>query len=219
VALGPQPLTPGCRPWCTRCHPPSWSEGREVIVSLGGPWFLCLGQEGCLEVLCLASRSKPTSWLRTVHKMPGHHVMEDNRGPGSILRLPPQARKIPPENCWGLSEQVLCSRWKGHPFAFAQGYCLGHRQPSSAPAAPSGGRDQPPLFLNFLYCGMSWKISEGSTGLALSELGEKQEEALPGSALHRWSVLWSRRSWDPLPSTASAHRPFCSRSPISPGSV
>lgn len=178
-----------------------------------------LGAGGLLGSTLLGLQVQNTSWLRTVHKMPGHHVMEDNRGPGSILRLPPQARKIPPENCWGLSEQVLCARWKGHPFAFAQGYCLGHRQPSSAPAAPSGGRDQPPLFLNFLYCGMSWKISEGSTGLALSELGEKQEEALPGSALHRWSVLWSRRSWDPLPSTASAHRPFCSRSPISPGSV
>lgn len=116
-------------------------KGEESLLAWEAPGSCAWEQEGCVEVLCLAATSKSTSWLRMVHKMPGHHVMEDNRGPGSILRLPPQARKIPPENCWGLSEQVLCSTRKGHPFAFARGYCMGQRQPSSAPAAPSGDRE------------------------------------------------------------------------------
>lgn len=120
-------------------------KGEKSLLAWEAPGSCAWEQEGCGEILCLASRSKPTSWLRMVHKMPGHHVMEDNRGPGSILHLPPQARKIPPppppEICCGLSEQALCSTWKGHPFAFAQGYYLGHRQPSSAPAAPSGDRE------------------------------------------------------------------------------
>lgn len=91
-------------------------KGEESLLAWEAPGSCAWEQEGCVEVLCLAARSKPTSWLRLVHKMPGHHVMEDNRGPGSILRLSPQARKIPPENCWGLSEQSPLLHTEGTPF-------------------------------------------------------------------------------------------------------
>lgn len=70
-------------------------KGEKSLLAWEAPGSCAWEQEGCVEILCLASRSKLTSWLRTVHKMPRHHVMEDNRGPGSILHLPPQARKIP----------------------------------------------------------------------------------------------------------------------------
>lgn len=83
-----------------------------------------------------------------------------------------------------------------------------------------GDRDQPPLFLNFLYCGeMSWKISEGSTGLALSELGEKA-----GKSLTRISSPSLVQFWSGGLGTLSLQQPllrshFYSHSPISPGSV
>lgn len=198
-------------------------KGEKSLLAWEAPGSCAWEQEGCVEILCLASRSKLTSWLRTVHKMPRHHVMEDNRGPGSILHLPPQARKIPHPRPRDLLRPFRASpllHVEGTPFCICTRVLPGTQTAYFCPSSSiRRQRDQPPLFLNFLYCGMSWKISEGSTGLALSELGEKQEKALPGSALHRWSVLWSRRSWDPLPSTASARRPFCSHSPISPGSV
>lgn len=71
AALGPQPLTPGHRPWCTRCHPPSWSERRGVTVSLGVPWFLCLGAGGLrgstllgcqVQTFFLAQDSSQNAW-------------------------------------------------------------------------------------------------------------------------------------------------------------
>ena len=76
-------------------------KGEESLLAWEAPGACAWEQEGCVEVLCLAARSKPTSWLRMVHRMPGHHVTEDNRGPGSILHLPPQARKIPPQRTAG----------------------------------------------------------------------------------------------------------------------
>jgi hypothetical protein len=63
-----------------------------------------------------------------------------------------------------------------------------------------------------------WNLPEkdgGSRGLLVVWRGLDS----PRSTLRHWSVLWSRRSWGPLPSEASAHRPSCSHSPISPGSA
>lgn len=62
-----------------------------------------------------------------------------------------------------------------------------------------------------------WSLTEkakGSRGLP----GDGMGQGSPRSALHHWSVLWSRRSWGPLPSEVSDHTPFCFHSPILPNS-
>lgn len=91
-------------------------KGEESLLAWEAPGACAWEQEGCVEVLCLAARSKPTSWLRMVHRMPGHHVTEDNRGPGSILHLPPQARKIPPRELLGPFRASPLLHTEGTPF-------------------------------------------------------------------------------------------------------
>lgn len=96
--------------------------------------------------------------------------------------------------------KALCSTWKGHPLHLHKGTTWDtdnlvlpqqlHQETESI---------QPPLFLNFLYCGMSWKISEGSTGpCSCLSLEKKQEKSLTRSSFHRGQFSGPGGLVDPL---------------------
>lgn len=162
----------------------------------------------------MASETKPPSRFRThrrelVPTCPG--VIGESMATepqGSVLHPPPQARRVvaqrtagPPSAC-PLPHAEDC-------VLVTERHCVGQGQLRPAqqlPGETSAVGLEPPE---------PWTVPENPRAWLWAGRGQ----ASPGPAPRHWSAPWSRRSWGPLPSEASAHRPFCSRSPTSPGSA
>lgn len=141
------------------------------------------------------------SWKGRWHQSP--------RGLPSILIPKPGELQGPHSECPLLPSE-------GAPFLICVRALYGQRQLTHTPAASSGcGKPT----MTILEPSAPWSAPRTSPEVAVGLCLAGRRQDSPGSAPHHWSVLWSRRSWDPPPSKASARRPFCSHFPISPGSA
>lgn len=141
--------------------------------------------------------------------MPPCHRREDGNGASGFCPPPssPGQEGRRPEDCWTSQCVSFAPRGRLCPGHTAALCGRGQLRPAQQlPGETSAVGLEPPV---------SWTVPENPRTWLWAGRGQ----ASPGPAPRHWSAPWSRRSWGPLPSEASARRPFCSHSPTSPGSA